>query len=59
MPETQFLNFNNYKFKINKAAKYPHFIEIIDEKFLISNDFNLYLKNIEDINYKKDCNQGS
>ena len=54
LPETQFLNFNNYKFKINKAAKYPHFIEIIDEKILIiSNDFNLYLKNIEDINYKK------
>ena len=58
LPETQFLNFNNYKFKINKAAKYPHFIEIIDEKILIiSNDFNLYLKNIEDINYKKKiCN---
>ena len=54
LPETQFLNFNNYKFKINKEAKYPHFIEIIDEKILIiSNDFNFYSKNIEDINYKK------
>ncbi len=54
LPETQFLNFDNYKFKINKEADYPLFIEIINEKILIiSNDFNFYIKKIENINYKK------
>ena len=54
LPETQFLDFDNFKFKINKEAEYPHFIEIIDEKILlISNDLNFYIKNVEDINFDK------
>ena len=53
LPKTQFLELDSYKFKINKEAKYPHFVETVGENILIiSNDLNFYIKNIKDINFE-------
>ena len=54
LPETEFLSFDSFKFKINKDAQAPHFVEVIDKNFLIiSNNMSIYFKNVEDINFKK------
>lgn len=54
LPETEFLDFDSFKFKINKDAQYPHFVEIIDDNILIiSNNLSLYFKDIKDINFEK------
>jgi hypothetical protein len=54
LPETEFLSFDSFKFKINKDTQAPHFVEIIDKNLLIiSNNISIYFKNVEDINLKK------
>ena len=54
LPETQFLDFDTFKFKINKEAKGPRYIEIVNESILlVSNNLNFYIKDIKDINFKK------
>ncbi len=54
LPKTQFLELDSYKFNINKEAKYPYFVETIDENILVvSNDLNFYIKNIQDISFKE------
>ena len=54
LPETEFLSFDSFKFKINKDAQAPHFVEVIDKNFLIiSNNMSIYFKSVEEINLKK------
>ncbi len=54
LPKTQFLDFDNFKFKINEDVQHSHFVEIIEKNLLvISSNLKTHIKEIENINFKK------